>query len=88
MPFNSANATLTAAPVAPSTLTGREYLRVSQDSSGRQRSVSEQHDDNARATTDHGITLGEPYVDNDKSASMFATKERDDFRRLITKVRG
>jgi DNA invertase Pin-like site-specific DNA recombinase len=65
-------------------LTGREYLRVSQDKRGRQRSVNEQHEDNERGTTQHGIVItGDPYVDNDVSASRYATKEREDFARLI-----
>ncbi|WP_200309595.1 hypothetical protein, partial [Streptomyces adelaidensis] len=79
MPFNSGNATLTTASVALDALTGREYLRVSVDTSGRQRSVTEQHDDNARTTARHGIVIeGAPYVDNDRSASRYASKARDD----------
>ncbi|MFI6338309.1 hypothetical protein [Streptomyces sp. NPDC050535] len=71
MPFiDSANATLTAASVGRDVLTGREYLRVSQDCSGRQHSISEQHGENKRTTAEHGITLGEPYSDNDKSAAV------------------
>ncbi len=47
MPFNSANtAAMTAAAVTVDILTGREYLRVSEDKSGRRRSVTEQHNDN------------------------------------------
>ncbi|MBG0853814.1 recombinase family protein [Streptomyces spinoverrucosus] len=88
MPFNTANATLPAPSVAVDTrtawLTGREYLRVSQDSSGRQRSVTEQHDDNERTTVRHSIKItGEPYVDNDRSASRYASKARDDWARLV-----
>lgn len=84
MPFNSADATLTAASVAQSVLTGREYLRVSQDNSGRQRSVTEQHHDNDRTTARHSIKItGEPYVDNDRSASRYASKARDDWARLV-----
>ncbi|MER5943894.1 recombinase family protein [Streptomyces sp. NPDC001928] len=65
------------------TIIGREYLRVSQDSSGRQRSVTEQHADNEDEAAEHGLTLGEPYVDNDRSASRYASKERDHFKRLV-----
>ncbi|MGW2120933.1 recombinase family protein [Streptomyces sp. SM1] len=85
MPFNTANtAAMTAAAVTVDTLTGREYLRVSQDNSGRQRSVTEQHDDNERTTARHGIKItGEPYVDNDRSASRYASKARDDWARLV-----
>lgn len=63
----------------------REYLRVSQDRSGRGKSPEQQHDDNVRA-----IEAGEgrlhsepPYRDNDRSASRFARKDREDFKRLI-----
>lgn len=69
---------------AIATLTAREYRRVSLDRSGRARSVDEQGDDNARARERHGIALGgAPYVDNDRSASRYARKTRDDFARLL-----
>lgn len=64
--------------------TGREYRRVSIDRAGERRSVDEQGDDNHRAAQTHQIRLvGEPYVDNDRSASRYATKKRDDFERLL-----
>ncbi|WP_189884958.1 recombinase family protein [Streptomyces xantholiticus] len=75
---------MTAASVATHVLTGREYLRVSQDNSGHQRSVTEQHDDNARTAERHNITItGTPYVDNDRSASRYASNARDDWARLV-----
>jgi DNA invertase Pin-like site-specific DNA recombinase len=64
--------------------TGREYLRVSQDRSGRARSVEEQHDDNLRAGEVHGFSInGEAYSDVSLSASRYATKVRGDFGRLL-----
>jgi DNA invertase Pin-like site-specific DNA recombinase len=64
--------------------TGREYLRVSKDSSGRARSIDEQHHDNCRAGEAHGFTLaGEPYSDLSLSASRYARKPRGDFARLL-----
>jgi DNA invertase Pin-like site-specific DNA recombinase len=63
--------------------TGREYLRVSLDRSGRARSVDEQHNDNARAAEDRGVALGEPYVDNSVSASRYSRKVRDGFADLL-----
>lgn len=66
---------------------GREYLRVSSDKSGRQRSVDEQHDENGPAARAHGIRLGEPYADNDRSASRYATKARDGFDRLLSDLK-
>ncbi|MFF0269496.1 recombinase family protein [Kribbella sp. NPDC004536] len=62
--------------------TAREYLRVSVDKSGRQRSPEEQHDDNAQAAGALGVTLGEPYRDVG-SASRYARKGREDFVRLV-----
>lgn len=67
---------------------GREYLRVSQDRSGRARSVEEQHDDNVRAGEQHGFALnGEAYSDVSLSASRFATKQRGGFARLLADLK-
>jgi site-specific DNA recombinase len=64
--------------------TAREYLRVSQDRSGRARSVEEQYQDNERAGQAHGFTLnGSAYSDVSLSASRYATKIRGDFARLL-----
>lgn len=60
----------------------REYLRVSKDRSGEQRSPEEQHSDNQRAAKARGWVLGEPYQDTG-SASRYAVKSRTDFVRLI-----
>lgn len=62
--------------------TAREYLRVSLDSSGREKSPEEQHGDNQRAADSRGWTLGKPYRDIG-SASRYAKKARQDFDRLI-----
>ena len=65
-------------------MTAREYLRVSQDRSGRARSVEEQHQDNERAGQVHGFSLnGSAYSDVSLSASRYATKIRGDFARLL-----
>jgi site-specific DNA recombinase len=64
--------------------TGREYLRVSVDTSGTGRSPAEQHADNARAAAALGVKLGEPYRDNGRSASAYATKIREDYARLVS----
>jgi DNA invertase Pin-like site-specific DNA recombinase len=64
------------------TMTGREYLRVSADKSGYERSNDDQHDENADVAADSGITLGTPYRDVG-SASRFATKVRDGFGQLM-----
>src|SRR5258708_15339665 len=65
-------------------LAGREYLRVSQDRSGRARSVDEQHEDNLRAAEQHGFCInGEAYSDVSLSASRYGTKVRGNFARLL-----
>jgi DNA invertase Pin-like site-specific DNA recombinase len=61
----------------------REYLRVSLDKSGRERSQDEQHNDNQRVADEHGWTLGEPYRDTG-SASRFASNGRAGYDRLVT----
>ncbi|HEX5347876.1 MAG TPA: recombinase family protein [Pseudonocardiaceae bacterium] len=63
--------------------TGREYLRVSQDRSGRLRSTTEQHDDDELAATERAVHLGVPYRDDSVSASRYGSKARDDFARLL-----
>lgn len=86
MAFTSADTVRGTAYAVPAvrTYTGREYLRVSQDKGKRQRSVTEQHDDNGRRAARHGIAItGGAYVDNDRSASRYATKKRGDFARLV-----
>jgi len=64
--------------------TGREYLRVSMDRSGRERSQDDQHGDNERACVERGIRLGDPYREaGSASASRYARKGRSDFERLL-----
>jgi DNA invertase Pin-like site-specific DNA recombinase len=65
------------------TTTGREYLRVSMDRSGRQRSIEEQHNENQRAADDRGVILGEPFEDKSISASRYSRKAREGFPRLL-----
>ncbi|MFI1480541.1 recombinase family protein [Streptomyces sp. NPDC020747] len=68
---------------ATATLTAREILRVSQDKSGTERSIDEQHEANGAALTVHGIALtGTPYSDVG-SASDYAGKARDGFGQLL-----
>jgi site-specific DNA recombinase len=63
--------------------TGREYLRVSLDKSGRARSIEEQHQENQAAAAARGVVLGPPYRDESISASRYSTKTRDGFARLL-----
>lgn len=62
--------------------TAREYLRVSFDTSGRERSNDEQHNDNVIAAETLGVTLGDPYRDVG-SASRKSSKCRDGFEALL-----
>ncbi|POH73473.1 recombinase family protein [Arthrobacter glacialis] len=64
----------------------REYLRVSKDSKGTGKSPDQQHDENVKAFERQGWLLHQepPYRDTDRSASRFARKGREDFKRLIT----
>ena len=66
-------------------LIAREYLRVSKDAKGTGKSPDQQHDDNMRAFERQGWALhpSPPYRDTDRSASRYATKERESFKQLI-----
>ncbi|MDN3311757.1 recombinase family protein [Microbacterium oryzae] len=63
----------------------REYLRVSKDRSERGKSPEQQHNDNVRSIENNGWVMhpDPPYRDNDRSASQFARKDREDFKRLV-----
>lgn len=61
----------------------REYLRVSLDRSGRERSQDDQHKDNQRVVDRYGWNLGDAYRETG-SASRYAQKSRKDFDRLMT----
>lgn len=62
----------------------REYLRVSQDRSGRLRSVDEQHSDHAADAGREGWALGDPYAEGGAaSASRYARKARGGFGELL-----
>jgi DNA invertase Pin-like site-specific DNA recombinase len=61
----------------------REYLRVSHDKSGREKSQQEQTADNRKAARTFGVDkFGTAYKDTG-SASRHARKARDDFARLL-----
>ena len=66
-------------------LSVREYLRVSKDRQQTGKSPDQQHDENVISIERQGWTLhaDPPYRDTDRSASRFATKAREDFKRLI-----
>jgi site-specific DNA recombinase len=68
-----------------SKLSVREYLRVSKDRQQTGKSPDQQHDENVRSIERQGWILhpDPPYRDTDRSASRFATKDREDFKRLI-----
>lgn len=64
-------------------LDAREYLRVSKDRWGNARSTGDQHVENREAAERYEWSLGEAYVDENRSASRYATKVREDFLRLV-----
>jgi DNA invertase Pin-like site-specific DNA recombinase len=65
------------------TTTGREYLRVSLDRSGRARSLEEQHNDNLEAARARDVMLEQAYRDESISASRYSRKARDGFGQLL-----
>ena len=82
--------TLTASPATPlpgQTLRVGQYLRVSKDRTKRGISVDQQRDDNEAVAADEGWKIVETYIDNDRSASRYATRVREDFPRLIADLR-
>ena len=71
------------------TRTAREYLRVSQDRSGRLRSPAEQHEDNERAADAESFTLTGAYRETGAvSASKYGTKTREAFAQLLADLEG
>jgi site-specific DNA recombinase len=66
-------------------LSVREYLRVSKDRNQTGKSPDQQHEENVAAIERLGWTMhpDAPYRDTDRSASRFAKKDREDFKRLI-----
>lgn len=67
----------------------REYLRVSRDQSRKGKSPAQQHKENTASVEEQGWTLHpEPYRDNDRSASRYARKKREDFDRLVEDIKG
>ncbi len=67
----------------PAPLVLREFLRVSKDRSGREKSPNQQHDDHARDGERHGFALHPTPYREIGSASKYAKKERDEFPKLI-----
>src|SRR5690242_6574785 len=73
-------------PPAAATVRVAQYLRVSLDKSGQARSTDEQQSDNERAVAEHahdGWALVATYRDDNRSASPYARKVREDFARLL-----
>lgn len=70
----------------PSDLAGLRaglYCRVSLDDDGTERSVSDQEAGGRRWAEAAGVTVADVYRDSDRSASRFATRQREDFERLL-----
>jgi site-specific DNA recombinase len=76
------------APTSTTTSTiAREYLRVSVDKSGRERSPEEQHADNERAAADHRWALGDPYRDVGSASRYANSNSRPGFERLVADLK-
>ena len=73
----------TAPATAPK---AREYLRVSLDRSGRERSIDEQRDENRRAWPQYDFN-GSAYSEKPISASRYTTKKRDVYAKLIADIK-
>ncbi|AJC60173.1 recombinase family protein [Streptomyces sp. 769] len=75
------------------TVTGRKvlraviYARVSSDPHNRGKSVADQVAECKRECAHRGWHLVEVFEDNDRSASLYATKERKDYARLVEFLR-
>lgn len=67
-------------------LRATSYSRVSADDLRERRSVGEQEEQNCEAIEAEGWTLAESFVDNDRSASRFATKKRPGFAELVQHI--
>jgi DNA invertase Pin-like site-specific DNA recombinase len=73
--------------MAATALVAREYLRVSRDRSGRDKSVDEQHADHVAWSARRGIRLHDkPYADK-ASASKYGRKVRGDYVKLIADLK-
>ncbi|MBO3738006.1 recombinase family protein [Actinoplanes sp. NEAU-H7] len=62
------------------------YQRASQDKKEQGKSVHDQGVLNVKEITSHGWTDSASFTDNDRSASRHATKEREEFERLIDAI--
>jgi DNA invertase Pin-like site-specific DNA recombinase len=59
------------------------YCRVSQDRDGTEKSTEDQEAEGRRWAERQHVLLAEVYRDNDRSASRFATRQREDFTRMM-----
>ncbi|MBO3741647.1 recombinase family protein [Actinoplanes sp. NEAU-H7] len=62
------------------------YQRASQDKKEQGKSVHDQGVLNVKEINSHGWTDSASFTDNDRSASRHATKEREEFERLIEAI--
>jgi DNA invertase Pin-like site-specific DNA recombinase len=62
------------------------YCRASEDSTGREKSVTDQETDGHRWAEARGCEVTATFTDNDRSASRFATKARPEFDRLVKEI--
>ncbi|SCG79616.1 Site-specific DNA recombinase [Micromonospora humi] len=59
------------------------YARVSDDDKRQRRSVGEQEQECQQDAADHDWTVARVFVDNDRSASRYARKQREEYAKLL-----
>jgi site-specific DNA recombinase len=62
------------------------YCRASEDSTGKEKSVTDQEAEGHRWASTRGCRVSATFTDNDRSASRFATKARPQFERLVEAI--
>jgi DNA invertase Pin-like site-specific DNA recombinase len=76
----------TLAAQAPAALATAVYLRISDDKEGREAGVERQRADCLAAVERLGWRVAEVYVDNDRSASEYASTTREGYRAMRAAV--
>lgn len=79
--------TLTASP-AQKTCSAVIYARVSVDKTKRLKSVDQQEQEAREVAGQEGWHVGQVFVDNDRSASRYASRAREEYARLLDHLGG
>lgn len=76
----------TATKSSKTTIRAITYCRISSDPTGHEAGVERQHLDTDRLAEDRGWTVVERIVDNDRSASQYATRRREGWARVMEMI--